>query len=279
MVASGGRLVGAAPARVPRVTRETEEERFTVRDKVVIVTGAAGGIGSALAGGFAAAGATVLATGRTAASIEDTAERLGRAGRPVTPVTLDVTDADAFAALVEEVMGEHGRLDVLVNNAGVKSGETILEGDLDAWEQTVAINAWPVLRLSRLALPHMPAGSGSIVNIGSSVSSRAAVLNYQAGGADYCLSKAMVHSITQLLAYEAAARGVVVNAVAPGIVDTPMHGRPREETESRHAGRIPLDRIGDPEDFVGPALFLASPAARYLTGQILHVNGGMLMEP
>ena len=256
------------------MTQEAGDERFSVRDKVVIVTGAAGGIGKALAGGFAAGGATVFAAGRTAESIERTAAELG-----VAPVTLDVTDTDAFAALLDEVVGEHGRLDVLVNNAGVKSGESILAGDPEVWERTLAVNARPVLALSRLALPHMPDGSGSIVNVGSSVSSRAAVLNYQAGGADYVLSKAMVHTITQLLAYEAAARGIVVNAVAPGIVDTPMHGRPREETESRHAGRIPLERIGDPDDYVGPVLFLASAAARYMTGQILHVNGGMLMEP
>jgi 3-oxoacyl-[acyl-carrier protein] reductase len=122
-------------------------------------------------------------------------------------------------------------------------------------------------------------GGGRIVNIGSSVSSRAAVFNYQAGGADYCLSKAMVHSITQLLAFEAARHGVTVNAIAPGIVDTPLHGRPTEETEARHAGRIPLERVAQPEDLVGPALFLASEGARYVTGQILHVNGGMVMEP
>jgi NAD(P)-dependent dehydrogenase (short-subunit alcohol dehydrogenase family) len=124
----------------------------------------------------------------------------------------------------------------------------------------------------------MREGGGRIINIGSSLSSQGAVFNYQAGGADYCLSKAMVHDLTKLLAYECAPLGINVNGIAPGIIDTPMHGRPREETEARHSGRIPLGRVGIPQDISGLALFLASPAANYITGQIIHVNGGMLMN-
>ena len=119
---------------------------------------------------------------------------------------------------------------------------------------------------------------GRIINIGSSISSRGAIFNSQAGGADYCYSKAIVHDLTQLLAYEAAPQGITVNAIAPGIIHTPMHGRPAEETEARHSGRIPLGRIGQPEDIVGAAVFLASEAAAYITGQVLHVNGGMVMS-
>jgi 3-oxoacyl-[acyl-carrier protein] reductase len=178
-----------------------------------------------------------------------------------------------------EIVAEHGRIDVLVNNAGIKSDQSALEGDLVRWNRTLDINARSVLIMSRFAIRGMRAGGGRIINIGSSVSSRAAVFNYQAGGADYCLSKAMVHSTTQLLAYEAAKHGITVNAIAPGIVDTPLHGRPVEETEARHAGRIPLERVARPDDLVGPVLFLASDGARYVTGQILHVNGGMVMEP
>jgi NAD(P)-dependent dehydrogenase (short-subunit alcohol dehydrogenase family) len=251
-----------------------------VADKVVIVTGAAGGIGRALTEGFAQAGAAVFAADRDDGAVREVASALAEQGLKVTPAVLDVTDAAGIERLLDDVLDSAGRLDVLVNNAGVKSDQSILTGSPEVWDRTLAINAQSVLTLSRVAIRKaMQQSGGSIVNIGSSVSSRAAVLNYQAGGADYCLSKAMVHSITQLLAYEAAAYGITVNAIAPGIVDTPMHGRPLEETEARHAGKIPLNRIGRPGDFVGPALFLASPGASYMTGQILHVNGGMVMEP
>jgi NAD(P)-dependent dehydrogenase (short-subunit alcohol dehydrogenase family) len=254
------------------------DELFSVQGKVVLVTGAGSGIGRAIARGFAARGAAVVTVGRTAETIEGAARELAADGLQASPHVLDVTDRPAVERLVQAVVAEHGRLDVLVNNAGVKSAETALEADPATWQRTLDINAHAVLDLCRLALPHMPAQTGSIVNIGSSPSSVASVLGYAAGGADYRLSKAMVHFITQLLAVEAAPRGVIVNAVAPGIVDTPMHGRPRAETEERHRGRIPLG-IADPEDFVGPVLFLAGAGARYMTGQILHVNGGMLMHP
>jgi 3-oxoacyl-[acyl-carrier protein] reductase len=248
-----------------------------VQDKVVVVTGAAGGIGKALMRGFAEAGAAVVATDLDGAAVAAAAEEVGGES-PVTTHALDVADDAAIERVLGDVLAEHGRIDVLVNNAGIKSDQSALEGDLERWDRTVDVNARSVLMMSRLAIRGMRDG-GRIVNIGSSVSSRAAVFNYQAGGADYCLSKAMVHSITQLLAFEAAKHGVTVNAIAPGIVDTPLHGRPTEETEARHAGRIPLERVAQPEDLVGPALFLASEGARYVTGQILHVNGGMVMEP
>jgi 3-oxoacyl-[acyl-carrier protein] reductase len=248
-----------------------------VQDKVVVVTGAAGGIGKALTRGFAEAGAVVVATDLDGDAVVAAAEEVGGES-PVTTHALDVADDAAIERVLGDVLAEHGRIDVLVNNAGIKSDQSALEGDLERWDRTVDVNARSVLIMSRLAIRGMR-GGGRIVNIGSSVSSRAAVFNYQAGGADYCLSKAMVHSITQLLAFEAAKHGVTVNAIAPGIVDTPLHGRPTEETEARHAGRIPLERVAQPEDLVGPALFLASEGARYVTGQILHVNGGMVMEP
>jgi 3-oxoacyl-[acyl-carrier protein] reductase len=250
---------------------------FEVQDKVVVVTGAAGGIGKALTRGFAEAGAVVVATDLDGDAVVAAAEEVGDES-PVTTHALDVADDAAIERVLGDVLAEHGRIDVLVNNAGIKSDQSALEGDLERWDRTVDVNARSVLIMSRLAIRGMR-GGGRIVNIGSSVSSRAAVFNYQAGGADYCLSKAMVHSITQLLAFEAAKHGVTVNAIAPGIVDTPLHGRPTEETEARHAGRIPLERVAQPEDLVGPALFLASEGARYVTGQILHVNGGMVMEP
>lgn len=251
-----------------------------VDDKRVLVTGAAGGIGRALAQGFAQAGASVILLDRYEAAVIKVAATLKNEGLDVTGLALDVTDAVGIERALDAALSSTGRLDVLVNNAGVKSNQSVLKGRTDAWERTMDINARSVFTLSRLAIRrYMRSNGGSIINIGSSVSSRAAVLNYQAGGADYCLSKAIVHALTQLLAYEAAPHGITVNAIAPGIVDTPMHGRPLEVTEAKHISKIPMNRIGQPGDFVGPALFLASRGASYITGQILHVNGGMVMEP
>jgi 3-oxoacyl-[acyl-carrier protein] reductase len=255
-------------------------ELLALDGKVVIVTGAGGGIGRALTEGFGAAGATVIAADRDETAVAGVAKTLQDQGLDVSPAVLDVTDDAGAERVLDRVMDSAGRIDVLVNNAGVKGDQSILDGRSDVWDRTIDINAGSVLMLSRLVIARsMREHGGSIINIGSSVSSRAAIFNYQAGGADYCLSKAMVHSITQLLAYEAAPYGIIVNAIAPGIVDTPLHGRPSEQTEARHAGRIPMGRVGQPVDFVGPALFLAGRGAGYLTGQILHVNGGMVMEP
>lgn len=253
---------------------------FDVTGKVVFITGGAGGIGAAMAAGFSAAGAIVYAADRAQDAIKATAVKLDGEGTPVIPVELDVTDADTASRVFDDVIAERGRIDVLVNNAGIKSDQSAILGDLDRWHRTQKINSESVLILSRLVIAKsMRVHGGRIINTGSSVSSRAAVFNYQAGGADYCFSKSIVHALTQLLAYEGAPLGVLVNAIAPGIVDTPMHGRPSEETAARHASRIPVGRVGQPHDFVGPALFLASEGARYISGQILHVNGGMVMEP
>lgn len=243
--------------------------------KTVLITGAAGGIGRALVRGFAEAGANVAAADLDISAISDDFACLPT----VHCVPLDVTDSAAIDRALEAIAKRFGPVDVLVNNAGIKSAEALLSGDRDRIARCMAVNADAVLALTRAVFnASLKARGGRVVNIGSSISSKGAVFNYQAGGADYCLSKAVVHDLTQLLAYEAAPFDVTVNVVAPGIIHTPMHGRPAEETEARHGGRIPLGRIGQPEDLVGATLFLASDAAAYITGQVLHVNGGMTMN-
>jgi 3-oxoacyl-[acyl-carrier protein] reductase len=197
----------------------------------------------------------------------------------VMPIALDVSDASGIGEALAQARVHFGPVDILINNAGVKSGERLIDGDRKKIQHTLSINTEAVLNLTRLVYEDsLKKSGGRIINIGSSISSRGAIFNYQAGGADYCYSKAIVHDLTQLLAYEAAPQGITVNAIAPGIIHTPMHGRPAEETEARHGGRIPLGRIGQPEDIVGAAVFLASEAAAYITGQVLHVNGGMVMS-
>ncbi|WP_407185358.1 SDR family NAD(P)-dependent oxidoreductase [Bradyrhizobium centrosematis] len=253
-------------------------EQFSVADRTVLVTGAGGGIGSAIANAFRQGGANVLATDTNVDSLREILTRLPH-GNGILPMSMDVSREDDVGKVLDEIAKRFGRLDVLINNAGIKSAQALLTGNVDRIEKTIQINSVAVLRCAKQVIERfMKSKGGRIVNIGSSLSSQGAVFNYQAGGADYCLSKAIVHDVTKLLAYECAPLQINVNAIAPGIIDTPMHGRPREETEARHSGRIPLGRVGLPEDIAGLAVFLASPAASYMTGQIVHVNGGMLMN-
>ena len=235
---------------------------FDLTGMTALVTGASGGIGLALVRGFLEAGSKVVAIDLNPSAVEDAFSGNER----VMPISLDVSDLDGIREVLAKMRVWFGPIDVLVNNAGIKSAERLIDGDRSEIQRTLAINVDAVLNLTRL------------INIGSSISSRGAIFNYQAGGADYCYSKAIVHDLTRLIAYEAAPEGVTVNAIAPGIVHTPMHGRPADETEARHAGRIPLGRIGQPTDIVGAAVFLASKSANYITGQVLHVNGGMIMS-
>ena len=243
--------------------------------KTVFITGAAGGIGLATVKGFVEASANVVAADLSPESVAATLAGDDR----VMPIALDVSDTSGIVEALAQARAHFGPVDILVNNAGVKSGERLIDGDHKKIQQTLSVNTEAVLNLTRLVFEDsLKNNGGRIINIGSSVSSRGAILNYQAGGGDYCYSKAIVHDLTQLLAYETAPHGVTVNAIAPGIIHTPLHGRSAEETEARHKGRIPLGRIGLPEDIVGAAVFLASESAAYITGQVLHVNGGMVMS-
>ncbi|WP_306256770.1 SDR family NAD(P)-dependent oxidoreductase [Pararhizobium sp. IMCC21322] len=248
---------------------------FNIKGKIVVITGASGGIGMALVKGFADAGANVVAADLDPSRVDAAME----ARNNVLCIALDVTDEAGIEDMLKATRERFGPVEVLVNNAGIKSAERLFDGDRSKITRTLAVNTDAVLNLTRAVYADsLKDHGGRILNIGSSISSRGAVLNYQAGGADYCYSKAIVHDLTQLLAYEAAPQNVTVNAIAPGIIHTPMHGRPAEETAARHAGRIPLGRIGLPDDIVGATIFLASDAAAYITGQVLHVNGGMVMS-
>ncbi len=248
---------------------------FDLSNKTVVITGASGGIGLALVKGFVKASAKVVAADLNPAPVHEAMHGHER----VLCLSLDVTDEFAIRAMLSATRARFGPIDALINNAGIKSAESLLDGDGDKIAKTLSVNTDAVLNLTRMVYADsLHKRGGRIINIGSSISSRGAIFNYQAGGADYCFSKAIVHDLTRLLAFEAAPQNVTVNAVAPGIIQTPMHERDEEETRERHGGRIPLGRIGQPEDLVGATIFLASDAASYVTGQVLHVNGGMLMS-
>lgn len=193
------------------------------------MTGAGGGIGAAITGAFLLAGADVVATDANADALTRALGKIEGGDRVVT-LAMDVTSEADIRRVFDIVAERFGKLDVLVNNAGIKSAEKLLSGDPVRIERTMKINSDAVLLCSKLIVDRfMREAGGRIVNIGSSLSSQGAVFNYQAGGADYCFSKAVVHDLTKLLAYECAPLGINVNGVAPGIIDTPMHGRTREK--------------------------------------------------
>jgi len=247
---------------------------FSLKGKTVLITGASGGIGLALVKGFVEASANVIATDLNLEPIKASIKN-----DCVIPFKLDVSNEDEIKNILQQARAYFDPVTVLINNAGIKSNERLIDGDVNKIQKTLTINTDSVLSLTRIVYKDSLRNfGGAIINIGSSISSKGAVFNYQAGGADYCYSKAIVHDMTQLLAYETACQNVTVNAIAPGIIQTPLHGRPAEETEQRHKARIPLGRVGQPEDVVGAAVFLASEAASYITGQVLHVNGGMVMS-
>lgn len=239
--------------------------------KVVLITGGSRGIGRACAVAFGRAGATVVLSyaGHDAAA----AEAVKAAGSRARSVRFDVGDTAACAAAVEDVLKTEGRLDVLVNNAGVAiDGLAVRIKDAD-WDQQVDTNLKGAFALCRAAArPMMKQRAGSIVNLTSVVGETGNV-----GQAAYAASKAGLIGLTKALARELASRNVRVNAVSPGFIDTDMTARLSPDSKTNITESIPLGRLGAADEVAQAVLFLASDAASYVTGEVLKVNGGMYM--
>jgi NAD(P)-dependent dehydrogenase (short-subunit alcohol dehydrogenase family) len=262
------------PLPVPDISRNL----FDLSGRCSVVTGAGQGIGLALARALAHAGSDVVLTERNAEHLEAAAAVVEDAGRRVVTVVADVAAEDTPERLVAAALGLGGRIDVLVNNAGFMTFADMLSVDDAVWDEVYAVNVRAPMRIMRAVLPEMVrAGRGSVINIGSSWSSRASVFNQDGGGVDYCSSKAALQSLTRAAAQDVAAKGVRVNAIAPGAVDTPMHADHRDLL-FQFEKYIPLGRMQVAEDLAGAAIFLASDASGYITGQTLHVNGGLIMN-
>ncbi len=238
--------------------------------KVVLVTGSTRGIGRAVAELFAGEGARVAVTGRSPETAEAAAREVGG---EALGIGLDVADPDSVAAAVDRVLEAWGRVDVLVNNAGITRDTLALRMKLDDWQAVIATNLTGAFLCAKACLRHMVrARAGTIVNISSVVGSVG-----NAGQANYCAAKAGIEGLTRSLAREYANRGIRVNAVAPGYIATDMTEALGEKVREALLAQVPAGRLGAPEDVARAVAFLASDRASYITGQVLHVNGGMYM--
>ena len=245
---------------------------FSVSDQVVVVSGGSRGIGRAIAQGFAARGARVIVTGRDEKSLTKTAAEISTGNHPAVPIVCDVAQAKSIEALVDQVLGTHGHIDTLINVAGVnrrKPAESITEADYDF---VLDINLKGAFLLSqRVGKAMLRRGQGSQINIASLTSERPLTHVLP-----YAISKAGIAQMTRAFALEWGDRGVRVNALAPGFILTDLTQKLWSDATMQQWGQAntPARRLGQPEDMVGTALFLAAPASSFLTGQILYVDGG-----
>ncbi len=243
-------------------------------NQIAVVTGAGRGIGRAVALKFAAEGADVVCVSRTAENSEKVAGEIRTLGRKAWAHAVDVTDAAAVAAAGEKILAECGRVDILVNNAGVtRDGLLMRMSDAD-WDTVLDTNLKGAFLFTKAFVrPFIKQRSGRIINIASVIG-----LIGNAGQANYSASKAGLIGFTKATARELASRGITANALAPGFIETDMTAVLKEEMKTELLKNIPLGRLGQTEDIANAALFLASPAARYITGQVLSVDGGMVMS-
>jgi 3-oxoacyl-[acyl-carrier protein] reductase len=242
-------------------------------NQVAVVTGAGRGIGRAIALGFAAAGADVACVSRTVENSEKVAGEVRALGRKAWAYAVDVTDSAAVDAAGEKIMTEAGRVDILVNNAGITRDGLLMRMSDEDWDMVLDTNLKGAFRFTRtFSRTLIKQRSGRIINIASIVG-----LIGNAGQCNYAASKAALIGFTKSAARELASRGITVNAVAPGFIETDMTAGLKEEIKAALLKQIPMNRLGQSEDVAEAALYLASPAARYVTGQVLTVDGGMTM--
>ena len=240
---------------------------------VALVTGASRGIGQAILHALARAGMKVVGTSTTDAGADSISAALTAAGLAGRGAKLDVRDGAAVDALLAEIEAKEGALAVLVNNAGITRDNLLMRMKDEEWDDILATNLTPVFRLSKSVIrPMMKARYGRIINITSVVGHAG-----NAGQTNYSAAKAAVAGFSKSLAREVGSRGITVNCVAPGFIDTDMTRALSEAQREALLGNIPAGRLGSAEDVAAAVAFLASPAAAYITGETLHVNGGMLM--
>jgi 3-oxoacyl-[acyl-carrier protein] reductase len=240
--------------------------------KVALVTGASRGIGRAIAVRLAEQGATVVAAAR-GTNADETAAAITAKGGRAESVGLDVTDHAAAADLPGSIVERHGRLDIVVSNAGITRDQLLMRMKRDDWDVVIATNLTATFTLAQAAVrPMLKQRGGRIVAVSSVVGQMG-----NAGQTNYAASKAGLIGFVKALAREVASRGITVNVIAPGMIETDMTKAVAEKTREEWAAQIPLGRLGTVDDVAATACFLVSDEAAYITGQVLAVNGGMYM--
>ena len=242
---------------------------FSLTGKVALVTGASRGIGKAIATQLQTLGATVVGTATSANGAEKISDYLG-AGNGLV---LNVTSDDSIAELFSAIKDAHGGVDILVNNAGITRDNLFMRMKDDEWQDILDTNLTSVFKVSKAAIrPMMKKRNGRIINIGSVVGSMG-----NAGQVNYATAKAGLLGFTKSLAREIASRGITVNTIAPGFIDTDMTKTLTDEQKEGIFSQVPANRLGKPEEIASTVAFLASDAAAYITGETIHVNCGMYM--
>jgi 3-oxoacyl-[acyl-carrier protein] reductase len=241
--------------------------------KVALVTGAAQGIGKAVALLLARNGADIVVSDINLEKAEETAKEVQALGRKALATKVDVATLGDVEKMVEAILAQFGKVDILVNNAGIARDKLILRMSEDDWDAVLNINLKGTFNCTKAVVRHMSKQkSGKIVNIASVVGEMG-----NAGQGNYAASKAGVIGFTKTIAREFAKRGINVNAIAPGYIETPMTDALPDKAKEELKRLIPMDRLGKPEDVAEAVLFLVSESANYITGQVLNVNGGIYM--
>lgn len=242
-------------------------------NQIAVVTGAGRGIGRAIALKFAAEGADVVCVSRTAENSEKVAGEVRALGRKAWALAVDVADAAAVSRAAEQILTDCGKVNVLVNNAGITRDGLLMRMSEADWDTVLDTNLKGAFLFTKaLARNFLKLRAGRIINVASVIG-----LIGNAGQCNYTASKAALIGFTKSVARELASRGITVNALAPGFIETDMTAGMNEEMRAELLKQIPLNSLGQPDDIANAALFLAGPAARYITGQVLTVDGGMVM--
>jgi len=239
--------------------------------EVALVTGASRGIGAAIANALTAAGAEVVGTATSEGGAEAISAALGDNGRGIV---LDIADDDSVQAAIKDIQGNEGSPTIVVNNAGITRDNLLMRMKADEWEDVLSTNLSGVYRVSKACLRGMmKAKKGRIINIASVIG-----IMGNAGQSNYAAAKAGIIGFSKSLAREIGSRNITVNVVAPGFIDTDMTRVLSKDQRENMLTQVPLGRLGEGEDIAHAVLFLASKAGAYITGETLHVNGGMLMD-
>jgi len=246
---------------------------MSIEGKIALVTGATRGIGKAIALQLASQGATVIGTATSESGAEKIKASLAEAGNTGTGIVLDVSSPESIAAAIAEINEQFGAPTILVNNAGITRDNLMLRMKEDEWDSVINTNLTSIFRVSKAVLRGMTkARWGRIINISSVVGSMG-----NAGQANYAAAKAGVEGFSRSLAREVGSRGITVNNVAPGFIDTDMTKELSDDHKAAMLSAVPVQRLGQPEEISAAVGYLASESAGYVTGETLHVNGGMYM--